>query len=217
MSASARGFDRVARWYRALEFVAFGGDLERARFAFLDRLSDRRDILILGEGDGRCAERLLALAPQARITCVDSSRGMIDEAETRIRKAGGGDRVSLICADARDFAPEAGRHDAVVTLFILDCFTAGEVASIVARVGAALSPGAPWVFSDFTLPPRGIARLRARAWLRLLYAFFRWETALAVSSLPPSEEILEEAGWRRSETRGLQWGLLRSSVYRRPH
>jgi SAM-dependent methyltransferase len=217
MSVQNRGFDRLARWYRALEFVAFGGDLERARFAFLDRLRDRRDILILGEGDGRCAERLLALAPGARITCVDSSRGMIERAMARIRKAGGGDRVSFTCADARGFSPEPGRHDAVVTLFILDCFSPQDVASIVTRVGDALTPGSPWIFSDFTLPARGIARLRARAWLALLYAFFRWETSLSVCRLPPSEEILEEAGWRRSETLGLQWGLLRSSVYRRPH
>jgi hypothetical protein len=99
----------------------------------------------------------------------------------------------------------------------LDCFTPDEVSSIVSQTGASLLPGAPWVFADFTLPPRGLARARARAWLALLYAFFRWETALAVSSLPPSEEILERAGWRRAETLGLQWGLLRSSVYRRPH
>jgi len=217
MRGPSHGFDRMARWYRALEFVAFGGDLERARLAFLEHLSDRRDILILGEGDGRCAARLLALAPGARITCVDSSRGMIERAEARTRQAGGGDRVSFTCADVRDFSPEAGRYDAVVTLFLLDCFSAEDVAWVVARVSAVLQPGSPWIFSDFTLPPRGIARIRARAWLALLYAFFRWETALAVSSLPPSEEILEQAGWRRTETRELQWGLLRSSVYRRPH
>jgi ubiquinone/menaquinone biosynthesis C-methylase UbiE len=217
MSRADRGFDRLARWYRALEFVAFGGDLERARFAFLDRLADRRDILILGEGDGRCAARLLAIAPGARIRCIDSSRGMIERAEARTGKADGGDRVSFTCADARDFSPEPGKHDAVVTLFLLDCFNPGEVSAIVGRVSAALQPGAPWVFADFTLPPRGIARIRARAWLALLYAFFRWETALTVSSLPPSEDILERAGWRRAETRALQWGLLRSSVYRRPH
>jgi SAM-dependent methyltransferase len=217
MSRTDRGFDRLARWYRTLEFVAFGWDLERARFAFLDRLSDRRDILILGEGDGRCAARLLALAPDARITCVDSSHGMIERAGARAREAGGADRVSFTCADVRGFSPEPGRHDAVVTLFLLDCFTPEEVSSIVRRTSAALRPGAPWVFADFTLPPRGIARVRARAWLALLYAFFRWETALSVSSLPPSEEILEREGWRRDETLGLQWGLLRSSVYRRPY
>jgi ubiquinone/menaquinone biosynthesis C-methylase UbiE len=217
VSTTERGFNRLARGYRALEFLAFGRDLERARFSFLDRLGDRQNILILGEGDGRCAARLVSAAPGARITCVDSSRGMIDRARARAGEAGAADRVSFVCADAREFSPEPGKFDAVVTLFFLDCFKEGEVSSIVARVGAALQPGSPWLFADFTLPPRGVARLRARAWLALLYAFFQWETALAVSHLPPSEEILERSGWQRAETRALQWGLLRSSVYRRPH
>jgi len=65
------------------------------------------------------------------------------------------------------------------------------------------------------MPPGGFARLRARAWLSLLYAFFRWETALSVSSLPPSEALLERAGWRRTERLELQMGLVRSAVLMR--
>jgi hypothetical protein len=214
MSRARRGFDGLARWYRALEFAAFGGDLERARFAFLDRLSDRRRILLLGEGDGRCAARLVSVAPLAEIVCVDSSSAMIERASRRTASAGAG-RVTFACADIRSFSPGGRPFDAVATLFVLDCFSADEVASIVARTGAALSPGAPWVFADFVLPARGVARARARAWLRLLYAFFRNRAALRVRSLPPSEELLEREGWRRVESIDLQWGLIRSSVYRR--
>ena len=63
------GFDRLARSYRTLELLAFGRDLERARFAWLPALADRKSILVLGEGDGRCLARLAALAPAARIHC----------------------------------------------------------------------------------------------------------------------------------------------------
>jgi ubiquinone/menaquinone biosynthesis C-methylase UbiE len=215
MSRVAPGFDRLARWYRVLEFSAFGRDLERARFAFLDRLADRTSILLLGEGDGRCAARLVKLAPGARIVCVDSSPGMIERASRRIREAGGEGRVTFECADVRSFAPEAGRFDAVATLFFLDCFGADDVASIVARTGAGLRPGASWLFADFALPAGVIARARARMWLAALYAFFRWETALAASSLPPSEQILEAAGWQRGELVEFQWGLIRSCVFKR--
>ena len=212
MSRANDGFGRMAPWYRALEFLAFGIDLERARFAYLGRLSGCSDILLLGEGDGRCAARLAKLAPQARILCVDSSPGMIESARCRV---GDNPRVSFACADARTLALEPGGFDAVTTLFLLDCFDAGDVATIVARVGAALRPGAPWLFADFVLPARGLARARARAWLRILYAFFRWETGLAVSSLPPSEEILGQAGWRVAESRHMQRWLVRSALLRR--
>jgi SAM-dependent methyltransferase len=215
MSGAGSGFDRLSGSYRALEYLAFGSDLERARFAFLDRLSPCRDILLLGEGDGRCAERLARLCPGSRIHCVDSSRGMIGRASARISAAGAGDRVTFECADACSLALGSARYDAVATLFFLDCFEAAQVESIVAKVGASLRPGAKWLFADFVLPPGGAARLRARLWVRLLYAFFRVAAGLKVSRLPPTEEVLEAAGWSRTEHRELQRGLLRSAVFER--
>jgi ubiquinone/menaquinone biosynthesis C-methylase UbiE len=207
------GFDRLARWYRAVEFLAFGRDLERARFHFLPRVAGATEILLLGEGDGRCAARLAALAPQARITCVDSSPGMIRRAEARLAGHPAADRVGFVCADVFAFDPGPRRYDAVATLFFLDCFTPAEVATLVPRIGACLAPGAPWLFADFRVPPAGWARLRARAWLAFLYAFFRWETALRVSALPPSEEILAAHGWAPAACRDFQHGLLRSAIF----
>ncbi len=214
MRAGRSGFDRLAVCYRALELAAFGRDLERARFAFLDRLAPCRDILLLGEGDGRCAQRLARIAPLARILCVDSSPGMIERARSRLPEADRS-RVTFTCADALSFAPEPGTFDAALTFFFLDCFDAAGVEALVARTGLALRPGALWLFADFVMPPRGAARLRARAWLAVLYGFFRLGTGLKVSSLPPSEGILEGAGWTRVAGMDLQRGLVRSCVYRR--
>jgi ubiquinone/menaquinone biosynthesis C-methylase UbiE len=216
MSRAQPGFDRLARWYRGLEFVAFGRDLERARFAFLGQLEHCEAILLLGEGDGRCASRLVALAPRARIHCVDSSPGMIDRARQRTAAAGAGDRVTFECADLRSFVPARGAFDAVATLFVLDCFDADGVASILSRVAPSLRPGARWLFADFVLPAGGLARTRARVWLAVLYAFFQWETGLPVSALPPSEALLQRAGWKQTARLDLNHGLLRSAVFSRP-
>jgi SAM-dependent methyltransferase len=212
VSGARSGFDRLAHGYRALEFLAFGRDLERARFAHLGRLAACRDILLLGEGDGRCAARLAALAPGARIVCVDSSPAMIERASRRIAGSDAS-RVSFLCADARSFAPGAGAFDAVATFFFLDCFGAADAEIVVARAGSGLRPGATWLFADFVLPPRGAARLRARAWLAVLYAFFRASAGLRAAALPPSEDILARAGWSRSACRDFQGGLVRSAVY----
>ncbi len=213
MSAVGRGFDRLARSYRFLEYLAFAGDLERARFAFLGRLAGCRDILLLGEGDGRCAERVAQLAPEATILCVDSSPGMIRRASIRYARHAG--RVRFLCAVLRSLRTDPGRFDAVATLFVLDCLDDQEVRGVVSAVGASLRPGSPWLFADFVLPPRGVARLRARAWLAVLYAFFRWQAGLTVSALPASEAILAQAGWHPSAQLELQRGLLRSAVLER--
>jgi SAM-dependent methyltransferase len=137
---------------------------------------------------------------------------MLERAKRRLASTADAGRVGFTCADLRSFVPEAGKFDAVATFFVLDCFGPDEVAAIVARASAALRPGAQWLFADFVLPPRGFARARARAWLALLYAFFRWETGLRVSALPPSEEILQRAGWFPLDSCDYQGGMVRSAV-----
>jgi hypothetical protein len=57
---SPPNFDRIARPYRWLEYLTLGRSLERAREVFLPLLKDRRQALILGDGDGRFTARLLA-------------------------------------------------------------------------------------------------------------------------------------------------------------
>lgn len=198
MSSPAANFDPLARIYRALEWLAFGGDLERARFCLLDQLAGRRSILILGEGDGRCLERLLPLVPDARIDCLDASPAMLARAETRIAGADGRGRVTFICADALSHALPAAHYDAVVTLFFLDCFEPPSAEALVNRITAAVQPGAGWLFADFVVPTSGLARLRARLWLAGLYTFFRWQTGLRPRALPPSEELIRQADFGQS-------------------
>ena len=96
-------FDRLAGIYRGLERLAFGRDLERARFCWLERLSACRSMLILGEGDGRCLERLVRVAPVAHIHCVDASAAMLTRAARRIAGTEAESRVRFEQADAFEY------------------------------------------------------------------------------------------------------------------
>jgi SAM-dependent methyltransferase len=212
-------FDRVARIYRTLEYAAFGASLEAARFRYLDRLRDRRDVLILGEGDGRFLERLVAVAPQASIRCIDSSAAMLARAAGRLAPAAR-PRVAFECVDVRAAAIPQRAYDAVVTMFVLDCLSAEEVAGVVERLAAGLRDGGVWLFADFAIPGRGWRRWRAELWVAALYLFFRWQTGLGARELPPSEDILRGAGFRLVDETTLEHGLLRTAVYARaqePH
>jgi len=208
----SRSFDRLAGIYRALEFLAFGPDLERTRFCLLDRLSNCQSILILGEGDGRCLARLVALAPRARIHCIEQSAGMIAWAARRL-SAEDRARVLLQEADALTVPLEAAKYDAAVTLFFLDCFTPAQVERLTARVSLACVPTARWLMADFVIPAQGWRRQRAHLWVGLLYAFFRWQTQLSARALPPSEEIMGQSSWREVESREFQAGMLRAALY----
>jgi ubiquinone/menaquinone biosynthesis C-methylase UbiE len=209
-----KSFDRVARIYQLLERAAFGRALERARFRYLDRLADCREILIVGEGDGRVLERLLSIAPHASVRCIDSSAAMLDLARRRLETTARM-RVQFECADARAADVDPMACDAVVTMFLLDCFSAQEVVRLVDRLGRGLRPNGLWLFADFSIPAAGWHRVRAKLLVRFLYAFFRWQTGLAVRELPPSEDILRDAGFHVLESTTLRGGLLRTAVYSR--
>ncbi|MEP6593722.1 MAG: class I SAM-dependent methyltransferase, partial [Acidobacteriota bacterium] len=182
-------FDRLARVYRLLELAAFGHDLERARFCLLDRLASCTRILVLGEGDGRALARLLGVAPGAQVHCVDISPAMLARASTRLPEA---DRARVVFhqMDALSSPLPPGPFDAVTTMFFLDCFTEAQVRDLVPAIAATLAPEATWLWADFRMPERGWARLRARASIALLYAFFRWQTGIPARRLPPAEEII---------------------------
>lgn len=212
---SRRSFDRLASVYRTLEYLAFGHDLERARFAHLERLRECRSILVLGEGDGRCLEQLVSAAPHARIDCLDLSPAMLARAARRLAGQTATDRVTFRQADllAADLRPT--HYDAVITFFFLDCFTATQAEFLMARIQTSLRPAALWLWADFDLPARGLARLRARAWLAVLYAYFRWQTGLAARELPPVLRYFSENNFEKITAISLQWGLVRSEVWKR--
>jgi SAM-dependent methyltransferase len=215
-AADGADFDSVAGIYRFLEYAAFGRALETARYRYLDRLAACRDILIIGEGDGRVLQRILTLAPGASVRCIDSSAAMLARAEGRLDPAERG-RVTFERTDARTASVAPSSYDAILTMFVLDCFPANEVARLVERLASGLRANGLWLFADFSIPEHGWPRLRARLWVAFLYAFFRWRTGLAVRELPPSDEILRAAGLSLRESTTLQRGLLTTAVYgRRP-
>jgi ubiquinone/menaquinone biosynthesis C-methylase UbiE len=207
------GFDGLSRAYRALEFAALGRSLERARFAHVDALRGCSSVLLLGDGDGRFAQRLAERAPGASITSVDSSAGMLAESARRNAAAAG--RIRFVHADAFAFEAPEGSFDGAAALFFLDCFPAAGVEALARSIGRWLAPGAPLLYADFAVPPSGPGRPLAKAWLSVLYPFFRWQAGIEARGLPPSEEILAAHGWRPEAETSLRGGMIRSASLRR--
>lgn len=209
----SNGYDSLSRVYRLLEFIAFGRALERARFCHFSHLRACKRILLLGDGDGRGLALACRLAPQARIDSIDFSAGMLTLASRRLSPADRG-RVNLRHADALTAPLPVATYDAVTTLFFLDCFSETQVRELIARIRPSLTPEALWLHADFALPAHGWPRLRARVWLALMFAFFRWQTGLSLRALPPSDALLHTAGFHRLTHASWQHGFLVSSVYR---
>ncbi|HVB39986.1 MAG TPA: class I SAM-dependent methyltransferase [Terriglobales bacterium] len=209
----ARGFDRLARPYRWMEYASFGPALARCRYARLGECTAARRALIFGDGDGRFLARLLRAHPMIEIDAVDFSAAML--ALQRRRAGAAHNRVRWHRADARAFAPPAGGFDVVVTHFFLDCFDNAELDLLVARVASCCTDGAVWIVSEFAIPNRGWARWPSRAVVAALYRAFGLLTGLPVRRLPDHHAALCRHGFRLEDERRFQGGMLQSQRWRR--
>jgi ubiquinone/menaquinone biosynthesis C-methylase UbiE len=207
-------FDRVARFYRAMEYLSFGPLLERCRFHHIPRLADACRALVLGDGDGRFVARLLASAPRLSADALDASSAMLHLLRERVARQGALHRLTTTCADARIFgAPSAG-YDLVVTHFFLDCLTAQETDRLIARLRPHLAPGGRWLISEFEVPQSGaFQRGLAQSVVSGLYAAFRLLTGLRVRQIPAWRTALERHGFIPRAKHSWLGGLLVSEVW----
>jgi len=192
--------DRIARWYRWIEYAGFGRALERRREAFLNDVSDVRRGLVLGDGDGRALSALMATAPHACVDYIDISARMLELARERAGTA----RVAYRCQDARTAPLPAAEYDLIVTHFFLDCFDEAELEPLIARLTDAAAPRSRWVISEF----------RGNGWLvRVLYFFFRVATGLRTRRLADHHPVLKGYGFNLVRHEEAWRGLLVSELW----
>jgi ubiquinone/menaquinone biosynthesis C-methylase UbiE len=204
--------DRIARWYRWLEYVSFGRALERRRFEYLPGVTGVRRALMLGEGDGRFLAAFVRANKQAAIDSVESSREMMRLAAGRVSAR---ERVTFHHADARRFSFPEGDYDLIVTHFFLDCFSTEETADLISSIARAAAPRARWLISEFHQPGKGFARYWTGPLIRVCYFFFRVATGLETTQLPAYREALHASGFRRASHQFGWRGLLISELWER--
>jgi ubiquinone/menaquinone biosynthesis C-methylase UbiE len=114
-------FDRLARVYQTLETMVFGRALWRACVRYLDEMAIVKNVLVLGDGDGRLLAAFTRRVPGARVIAVDSSAAMLQAG------AGAGASqatVHFVCADVRRMpirTQTMRSFDGFVSHFFLDC------------------------------------------------------------------------------------------------
>lgn len=204
--------DRIAPWYRSLEYLSFGLALEQRRCHFLPQLSDARRVLMLGEGDGRFLAEFVTLNPTAEVDYVDSSAKMLQLAAER---AAGNSRLRFHQSDGLRNRLPTGAYDLIVTHFFLDCFADDAVTELIQKVSVAAAPSARWVVSEFREPENGWRRWRARAWIQGLYFGFRVMTGLRTERLPRYESALQASGFELKSEAIASAGLLVSQMWTR--
>jgi SAM-dependent methyltransferase len=209
--------DWIARHYQFLEYLCFGGALEKRRFAFLTQARSSRYALLCGGGDGRFLEHLVRGNPEVYVDFVESSAKMVERAKGRIAAAGcdGRPRVRFYAADIRDFEPQQRAYDLIASHFFLDCFTDSEATVVVARLARWAAPGARWIISEFREAEGAVGRIWSRSVIRSLYFAFRLTTDLRVTQLPKYGVQLSKAGFYLRAEQTALGGLLTSTLWQR--
>jgi len=189
----AADFSRVARVYDWLASLVFGRAQRRAQLAALRAglplAGPTPHVLVLGGGPGWVLTELLRQCPAARVLYLETSAAMLAQAQTRLARYAPAlaAQVEFRRGSERDLRPEK-QFDAVITFFVLDCFTLAEFPGAMARLQAARRPGAPWLVADF-LPPRNWWQ---RGLLRAMYLFFGATVGLRARQLPPWPAMLAD-------------------------
>ena len=201
----------LARVYAGLERLVYRGDLQRARCAHLEGLSEPNRVLIIGEGDGRFLRAFVErFCGCDRIDVVEPSARMCGVARARI-----GERAEVRFYECALAAfEEAGKYDLIVTHFFFDCFDAAGQRGAVAAVRRLIADNGVLLLADFQLPEKGmLARLRARFLLRTMYAFFRMTSGLQTKALIDPDAALLAAGFLLDSREVSNRGFLRSDKW----
>ena len=201
-------FDVLAPHYRWMEVVLAGEKLQRCRTAFLDCIPIAKNVLILGEGNGRFLLECRRKMPMAHIVCVDASARMLALAQRRLGDNCGS--TEFVCNDALVWTASRHDFDLIVTHFFLDCFRPEQLESLIAKLADAAAPDANWLLADFQSAPAGLARVRSKLILWTMYRFFRVVTRLPAKELTSPDVLLQQHGFRLVERRATDWGLIHS-------
>jgi SAM-dependent methyltransferase len=209
-------FDALAPHYRRMSRLFGGGLMQRSRAAFIAQTRHCRRALLAGEGPGQFLAALLAVNGQVRVTCVEGSARMIEQARAHLaRRRLNCGQVSFVQQDALQWSQRPGEFDLVATHYFLDCFRPDQLAGLVPRLADAATPSATWLLADFCVPTDGWRRWRAEFILGLLFRFFRLTTDLAASRLTPPDDYLRAVGFGLVARREWSLGLVHSDLWQR--
>ena len=208
-------FDAIAPWYRALEWLAFGEQLQRCRVACLGEIAAPRRALIVGEGNGRFLCELLRVYPAVEVDCLEASARMLQLARQRVEQTSPDyvARVHFLHDDITSWNAPEDRYDLIVTHFVLDCFREAELALIIKKLADAAIADASWLLADFRVPSRGFARVRARAWLALMYGFFRAAAGIQATRLIDPTPLIQAHGFALATQHQCKGAILKSQLW----
>ena len=210
-------FNRIAPYFEYLEKIVFNKQMQRCRTAFLTRFPSVKKVALVGEGNGQFLLELIHHTDCEQIHYIDSSQVMLELARERLQKYSevALQRVKFYLCDLTTEEMPDQNYDLVVTNYFLDVFDQQLLNETIMKIAASCKTNAVWLYADFQISGGIFQRVRAFAWIKVMYVFFRIVAQIQSLSLIDPSEILDQHGFRLKELMEFDRGLMRAELRQR--
>jgi ubiquinone/menaquinone biosynthesis C-methylase UbiE len=205
-------FDFVAAFYPLLEQLIFGSTLSRARSFFISQATQGKNVLLIGEGNGRFLFETVMQTSTPAFTVVDSSARMLSAATRRVARIECRPKIEFFHADILDWRPPLAHYDRIVTHFVLDLYRPYSMRRIIEKISRIAAEDALWINVDFS---NANQRLYQRLLMWAQYRFFRICAGIEAPRLFESGGYFREAGWQVIENRTIKQGWIAAHLMSR--
>ena len=197
-------YNKLSRWYDLLA----GGFEEGQRKAATRLLSPNEgdNLLEIGLGTGNSLGVLADLVGgSGKIYGIDLSEGMLEVAQSRVKKLGISERALLVCGDAIQLPFEVDFFDKILISFTLELFDTPEIPKVLAECMRCLREGGH-------ISVVGLSKKNPNA-ITGIYEWFHEKLPAFVDCRPIFvQEELENAGFRILRAKDLSMMGLRSEL-----
>lgn len=176
-----KGYDLIANIYDGAVRVVFGQSLAQLQHDAIERLHKAAHISIIGGGSGTILRQLMDKDAAQHYAYIEASMRMLDKAKARLTSH------ETLRVDFTATIPEDLTTDIIILPFVLDCYPSEEVKAMLTACSTHLRAGGKLLVIDFNLDKdHGFqGSWYHRAFIRLLYGFFRITGGSRTTSLPP--------------------------------
>lgn len=192
--------------YDWLATIFIGEVIRDAQRHFLQKITNAKEILILGGGTGWLLKDINLRNNEAKILYVEASSAMID----RAKEFNSACRVTFLHGTELDLQRSV-KFDVIITNFYLDLFSENSLREKIQLIKSQLRDNGTWLATDFVRPKKRIHKLL----LWVMYRFFRIATSIEATSLPSWEKQMKEQGMILVESHMFKNDFIKSAVFSR--
>lgn len=184
----ASNYDHTAWFYDATSKLVFCNTIRNAQVSLLKYIPQHSHVLIVGGGTGWILDEITRLYPAGlNITYVEISANMT--ALSRKRSTGSNNIVFI--TDTIEHVNINQPVDVLITPFLFDNFTPGQLPGLFKHMHKMLKPGGLWLFNDFQIAGKWWHPVFAST----MYTFFKIFKAVEASKLPDTLRVFKEYGY----------------------